>query len=291
MTVLERLVARVRDRAAIRLWHMLARLPNSGQQAKLAALLEIPDGANSSHLDRLRRAPTRISGPALVTALQRLADIRALGIGSLSLSHLPPNRLRALARYGAAARAQAIAQMTPERRMATLLAFAYVFEERAMDDALDLLDVLITDIVREAHKDGEKERLRTLRDLDTAALQLWDALQILLDECVDVAAVRTQTFARIPRERVLEAGTQVETLARPSDDHYYPELVERYRSVRRFLPTLLRTVAFEGTQAGQPMLERLGLSAPDRAPTPARYAAGPAGHCLACVAASRPAAS
>ena len=257
VTVLERLVARVRDRAAIRLWHMLARLPNSDQQAKLAALLELPDGANSSPLDRLRRAPTRISGPALVTALQRLEDIRELGVGQLSLSHLPPNRLRALARYGAAARAQAIVQMTSERRMATLLAFAYVFEERAMDDALDLLDVLITDMVREAHKDGEKERLRTLRDLDTAALQLWDALQILLDERVDVAAVRPQTFARIPRERVLDAGAQVETLARPPDDHYYPELVERYRSVRRFLPTLLRTVAFEGTQAGQPMLGAL----------------------------------
>ena len=194
---------------------------------------------------------------ALVTALQRLEDIRELGVGQLSLSHLPPNRLRALARYGAAARAQAIVQMTSERRMATLLAFAYVFEERAMDDALDLLDVLITDMVREAHKDGEKERLRTLRDLDTAALQLWDALQILLDERVDVAAVRPQTFARIPRERVLDAGAQVETLARPPDDHYYPELVERYRSVRRFLPTLLRTVAFEGTQAGQPMLGAL----------------------------------
>ena len=254
VTVLERLVARVRDRAAVRLWQRLARLPNSAQQAKLATLLEVPDGAHTSLLDRLRRAPTRISGPALVTALQRLEAIRALGVGQVSLTHIPPNRLRALARYGAAARAQAIAQMTPERRMATLLAFAYVFEERAMDDALDLLDVLITDIGREAHKDGEKARLRTLRDLDAAALQLWEALQILLDERVEGAAVRAQTFVRIPREQVLKAGTQVEALARPPDDQYYPELVERYRSVRRFLPTLLRTVTFEGTQAGQPLL-------------------------------------
>ena len=57
-------------------------------------------------------------------------------------------------------------------------------------------------------------------------------------------------------------GTQVETLTRPPDDHYYPELVERYRQVRRFLPTLLRTVSFEGTQAGQPMLEAVRLSPP-----------------------------
>jgi hypothetical protein len=120
-----------------------------------------------------------------------------------------------------------------------LLHYPRAFEAIAMDDTLDLLDLLISDILREAHNDGEKERLRTLRDLDAAALQLWDALQILLDNTIDAAAARTQTYAQIPRERLLEAGTQVETLARPPDDHYYPELVDRYRQVRRFLPTLL----------------------------------------------------
>jgi hypothetical protein len=90
-------------------------------------------------------------------------------VGALPLDHLPPNRLRALARYGAAARAQALARMAPERRTATLLAFARTFESIALDDTLDLLDLLISDMLREAHNDGEKERLRTLRDLDAAA--------------------------------------------------------------------------------------------------------------------------
>ena len=248
--MLERLVARVRDRAAIRLWHLLAQLPTVAQQEKLEALLEVPDGARSSHLDRLRRAPSRISGPALVTALHRLDEIREIGIGNLSFDHIPPNRLRALARYGAAASDQAIVQMTPERRTATLVAFAHAFEQIAMDDALDLLDLVISQIVHDAQHHGEKERIRTLHDLDAAALQLWDALQVLLDDSVDIAVVRQQTFAQIPRDQVLEAGAQVVALTRPPDDTYYPELVERYRRVRRFLPTLLSHVAFEGTQAG-----------------------------------------
>jgi TnpA family transposase len=254
VTVLERLVARVRDRAALRLWHILAQLPTPDQQARLETLLQVPEGARSSHVDRLRHAPTRVSGPALVAALQRLEAIRALGVSDLPLAHLPPNRLRALARYAAAARAQAIAQMTPERRLATLLAFAHRFEYIAMDDALDLLDLVITDIIHEAQTEGQHARLRTLRDLDAAALQLWEALQVLLDKRVDDAAVRQQTFAQIPRAEVMAAGAQVETLARPPDDHYYPELVERYQRVRRFLPTLFATVTFEGTQAGQAFL-------------------------------------
>ena len=63
VTVVERLVARVRDRAALRLWHLLAPLPKPDQQARLEALLQVPDGARSSPFDRLRQAPTRGSGP------------------------------------------------------------------------------------------------------------------------------------------------------------------------------------------------------------------------------------
>jgi hypothetical protein len=194
-----------------------------------------------------------------VAALHRLDEIRALGVSDISLDHLPLNRVRALARYAAAARAQAISRMAPERRTATLLAFAQAFERTAMDDAIDLLDALVSDIVRDAHKDGEKERLRTLHDLDIAALQLWDAVQVLLDYHVKPVDIRTQTFARVPRNRLLEAGAEVEKLTRPPDDNYYDELVERYKSVRRFLPTLLRTVSFEGIQAGQPLLEALAF--------------------------------
>src|SRR5216684_5982085 len=157
VTTLERLVARVRDRCAARLWHRLAQLPTAEQKANLEALLHLPEGAWSTPLDRLQRAPTRVSGPALVAALHRLEEIRRLGVGDLSLEHLPLHRLQAV--------------------------------------------------------------------------------------------------ARVSRERLLEAGAEVERLTRPPDDNYYAELVERYHSVRRFVPTLLRTVSFEGTQAGQPLLK------------------------------------
>jgi Domain of unknown function (DUF4158) len=78
VTVLTRLIARVRDRAAERLWRSLAQLPTPKQRKQLETLLIVPDGARLSTLDRLRRAPTRISSPALVQALAQLSEIRAL---------------------------------------------------------------------------------------------------------------------------------------------------------------------------------------------------------------------
>ena len=68
VTTLARLVARVRDRCAARLWQRLAQVPTAEQKAKLEMLLHLPEGAWSTPFDRLRRAPTRVSGPALVAA-------------------------------------------------------------------------------------------------------------------------------------------------------------------------------------------------------------------------------
>jgi hypothetical protein len=70
VTVLTRLIARVRDRASSRLWRVLAALPSADQKARLETLLVVADGNRVSPLDRLRRAPTRISSPAMVDALK-----------------------------------------------------------------------------------------------------------------------------------------------------------------------------------------------------------------------------
>ena len=105
-----------------------------------------------------------------------------LGVGNLSLAGIPPGRTKSLARHAAAARAQAVARMPPERRIATLLAFAREFEIRALDDALDVFDLLITEIFRTAKNTGQKERIRTLGDLDKAALRLKTAVNVLLED-------------------------------------------------------------------------------------------------------------
>jgi hypothetical protein len=177
-----------------------------------------------------------------------------LGVGNLSLAGIPPGRTKSLARHAAAARAQAVARMPPERRIATLLAFAREFEIRALDDALDVFDLLITEIFRTAKNTGQKERIRTLGDLDKAALRLKTAVNVLLDDSVDGPSVRKEVFAHIPKAELQKASATVEVLARPEDDNYYPELVNSYRRVRRFLPTLLGTITFSGTQAAEPLL-------------------------------------
>jgi len=250
VTVLSRLVASVRDRAANRLWRILSKLPNTKQQNRLEGLLIITDNSRQTPLERLRRSPTRQSAPALVDALNRLVEVRSLGVGELDLSIVPPNRLKALAHYAAAAWAQTIVRMSTERRVATLLAFVHVLEATATDDTIDLLDLLIGNLLASSKRTGEQERLRTIKDLDAAALRLCEACAVLLDSTYDDQSVRVEVFARISVERLAQAMAQVKALARPPDDDYYDVMLCRWQHIRLFLPRLLHTISFEELRRG-----------------------------------------
>ena len=194
VSVLERLVASVRDHAANRLWQKLASLPTVSQRFLLEDLLQAPEGGKQSPLDRLRRSPTHVSGPGLIKALRRLTDIRAIGIGNLDLSFVPAGRLKQMARHAASSHAAQIERMAGNRRIATLLAWANLFETIAQDEALDLLDGLMRILWTRATRAGERERLRTLRDLDAAALQLRGACLVLLDGTHPDPQVREKVF-------------------------------------------------------------------------------------------------
>ena len=77
-------------------------------------------------------------------------------------------------------KAQAIARMPRDRRIATLLAVVRETEMAALDDALDVFDMLIGKMSNQARHEGQRERLRTLRLLDDAALTLAQACYALL---------------------------------------------------------------------------------------------------------------
>ena len=148
VTVLERLVSSVRNRAVKRLWRLLSAMPTSEQRATLDAMLLVPEGSRRSNLDRLRRSLTTISARALRQA---------------------------------AARAQAIARMPDDRRIATLVAFVSRLERTACDDALNLMDLELAKLLTEADREGKAKRKKTLQTFDQAAVLLRDALLIVLD--------------------------------------------------------------------------------------------------------------
>ena len=273
-SVLARLVASVREDAADRMHRTLAEAAAGADPempGRLLGLLQVVDGQRFSELERLRRSPTRTSGKAMTAALDRVSDVLSVGARTAVTPTVPPSRLVTLARYGLTAKAPAIKLLAEPRRTATLLATAQALETAAVDDALDLFDVLMaTRLISAARRSSASERLAWMPRLEKASVTLARtarALLAALDEAgahaagqLDVAAAWAVVEQVAPREQVTAAAALVDELV---PDDYSGEaamreaLTAKYGVVRPFLELLAEALPLQATPAGQDLLREV----------------------------------
>jgi hypothetical protein len=150
----------------------------------LDQLLVVPPGSRVSDLERWRKGATpRGSGPAIIKALDQVAEIMALGLAGLGAEALvPPRRLGELARYGMSADVSLIRRHPDGRRLATLLATVRHLQAKSVDDTLELLDLLMAaELVNKAQTASDKEKIRSHPKLARAPARLAVAVETLFE--------------------------------------------------------------------------------------------------------------
>ena len=238
----------------------------------LRGLLASDQGERASRLEALRAGPTRVSGPELDKALGRVAAVRALGAGAVDLSAVPPARVRALARYGIGAKAQSLRRLAEPRRTATLVATVMALEANAVDDALDLFDLLMTTrVLGPSRRAAAAEQLAKMPELEKASrvlARVGARLLRVLEESgdqVDVAAAWTTLEQVAARDQIAEAVATVGQLVPEgsgTEGAMREQMARRFRTVAPFLRLLATTIPWGATAVGQPLLEALaGLDA------------------------------
>src|SRR4051794_5214696 len=80
-----------------------------------------------------------------------------------------------------------------------------LLQASTQDDVLDVLDRLLTDLLARVDRQEQRSRLRTIGDLDIAALLLRDISLRVLDQSRSDRTMRQEIFARWPRERIEHA--------------------------------------------------------------------------------------
>ena len=258
ITTLTRLIAEVRDRAARRSWRIVGAQVDDADAARLEHLLDVEAETGLSLLERLRRPPRSPTIDGLVGALNRLDEVqRVAGPRRLRLDGPAPGRVRALAADAASAKAQRLSQRTPERRLATLACFADRLLAEAHDDVIDVLLIVVHDLASRSERAVERDRMRTLDQLDAAALVLRTAALVVLDPDVADADLRSAIFGLTAREELQRAVDVVGELLGAGPDQALQRLLARYPHVRRFLPALLDRVRFASVTASHPVIAAL----------------------------------
>jgi hypothetical protein len=166
-----------------------------------------------------------------------------------------------LARYGLSGKATLLDRHTEARKLATLLATLTRLRVRAVDDALELLDVLmVTRLLAVAVREDKQHKLRRLPRTDRASAKLAAAVGVLFavserEEPPSLAEVWAQIEALVPRGELAAALDVVVEYAPPLDaEEWRGALVGKYGTVRPFLEMLTEAIGFGATPEGAPIL-------------------------------------
>ena len=174
----------------------------------------------------------------------------------IDFSHIPPIRLKMIARHAGMITAPKIAEMPEPKRIAILVAFVKTFEVVALDDALEVLDQLTSEIISTAKRRVQKNQIRTLKDLDKSALALAEVCALILNDETNNDALRDEIFAKISKEKLIESINTVNSLVFREGD-FYKEMIDQYGRVQRFLQMLLKNITFKAAPAGESTLQAL----------------------------------
>jgi len=205
---------------------------------------------------KMRRPPFTPAIAGLVRAPDRLARVRAPGTGGLDLPDVPAARVVALARYAGQARATQLADLAPQRRIATLVACTRLLAASARDDVTGIFDVVFGDLQRAATHRGQKRRAGELRDYDQAVAAVHAHMRSLLDALDDPPALEEVLAAlRVQREGIEANMGTVGALMRPPGDPFHKRLVAACPQIRRFLPTLIKALELQAIDSAAPVLD------------------------------------
>ena len=266
ITTLERMVATGREAADQRLWKQLASALTPQTSGALLRLLEVPDTGRQrlTELDRLRKGLFRTSSKGMVAALNRVADLAAVGVASLDVSGVPQRRMLGLARHGIAGKTTLLRRMSREHRLAVLVATVLALSARATDDTLELFDLLMTtELLSKAERESKDEKLRRYPRVSRNAGKLATAVKVLLE----MSEVKPDISLEMVWDLIENAVTKNELRAAvavidelvPANDaeldgQRLEELAGRLATVRPFLPLLMTTIEFGATADGAPVL-------------------------------------
>ena len=258
VSVLERFVGRIRDRAQKRLWKRLVAALDDKQRERIAKLFDEDSETRFAALDSLRTVPTQRSPSEFLLHLDRLEAIRAFDLRPSPPQGVPAATLERLARVARAGKPSAIAALQEPRRTATVAALFHTLETAAQDDAAELAEALITDLVKDAEAADKKARLRSLRDLDDAALLLRDMAKLVFEEnALPLDQWRDALFERLPRDDLVAAMAEVDAIARPRDAKPYAELLTRWRRARRLFFNIATRLDMDAAPGGKPVQEAI----------------------------------
>lgn len=257
ITTVERVVWIVLRLAERRITRYLLGALSPEQRALLDTLLHgDPELHGRTRLTWLRAAPEIASAKSLRRVLERLAFVRALHLPSPS-ARLHPHRRRQLARRCAQYEAQPLAKLAPDRRHTLLAAYLVELGPDLTDQALDMFDKMMGELVRKGERKQDLHLHRHARTLNASLHVLTTATDAFLTARRDGLDPFATVFDAVPESILETTVAAAKTLVRPVDLDSLDLIEPKYVRMRAAVLDLYAALDITAVRGADPALDAL----------------------------------
>lgn len=256
ITTLERLVWETQRRAEEKIYKSLSKSLSEYQKQRLNKLLDLAGENKKTPLAWLREIPGQSSPEAFLKVIERLEYIRDLRL-SVDTNAIHPNRLLQLYRMGARYEPHSFRRFKENKKYAILNAYLTTLSQDLTDQAIEIHDrqmMILQSKGRKAQEEIQKNNGKSVNQKVIHFADIGSALIQAREQGIDPYVALEQVM---PWEQIVESVEEAKKLARPMDYDYLDLLEYRFSYLRKYTPTLLKSLEFRSTESSSSVLRAL----------------------------------
>ena len=259
LSVLERLVLKVREEAVSETYRRFLPLLDDETKSNLDKLGEIEKGRKQSALVWLRQPAVSFSADAILQNIEKIKFLREMKVEKWDLSFITPNRQKFLSQVARKSRIQALNELSEKKRYPTFAAFAKQALIDVIDETIELFDRCLMHSYSKAGQELDELRQRNARSTNEKIHLFYEIGSLILNNEIADNQLREKIFEQVLPENLSEAVRECPRIMRPPDDNYFDLWAERYSYFRRFVPHFLKALEFVADRHHESLLQAVEL--------------------------------
>jgi hypothetical protein len=259
ISVIERLTASAMHRAEKSMATLIHNQLDPATKERLEAVLAEKVHDQQSRLSWLRAPPNRVSARSLLELLDKIDMIRSLGLNAIVVPDEARGRVNQLAREGVRLTAQALQQMTPPRRIATLVATMRELEATITDAALAMFSSLVGRANLRARKRLEETILASADQGRERLVRIAAVLEAMTKAVRKGQDIEQAVIAVTSIELIEADAAVVRRTTKPGRPDVVSELGPESRVFKQVGSRFLATFAFEGRKLMAVLQTAMGI--------------------------------
>lgn len=191
--------------------------------------------------------------------IEKLEYIRELELDSISLNQLYSSRINQIYKLGQRYEPYSFRDFSEDKRHAILSVFLLNFSKDLTDKAFAIHDRQILTLLSKGRKAQDEIQKQNGKKLNEKILQYTNMGKALIKAKEEGLDPYESLESVIEWNNFVESVQEAEKLARPSDYDYLDLLQKRFHFLRRYTPSLLKSLEFKSTKSNEPILESIEI--------------------------------